>query len=315
MIFKQEDIILCESYRWLCDYIYGAGFTSPKVVPPQGVVCVALDEICDFFKLIEGRPERYVVVSPRSDYGLFYQKDEPVYADVLKIAKYLITSQVGYRNIHLPTRCDKDKCNINHTFSIKMHTWTKETFHKIPGNIIHWFVTNNGIIDNPIIESIPFGIGGDKKEDQEKFSNLELPIKRIDKLYIAFGDSTNERLELRSWYKERKFDWAIIKENISKEEYLKDLLTYKYVLCPNGNGVDCYRTWECIYTGAIPIVKYNNVTKQFINDLPIAYTDDLKFESYEDVEISFRRQRNKGHLLATLSYWKKRISEERKKLI
>jgi hypothetical protein len=29
----------------------------------------------------------------------------------------------------------------------------------------------------------------------------------------------------------------------------------KFVLSPPGNGPDCHRTWEAIYSGAIPIVK------------------------------------------------------------
>lgn len=248
-------------------------------------------------------------MSPRSDYGLFYQKDQPVYGDLIKIAKMLANPSMRYGDLHIASRCDKERCNINHTYSIKMHSWTKETFHKIPDNITHWFVANNGITDDPRIESIPFGIGGSKPEDSERFFRLIAGTKKERKncLYINFGYSTYERLELRNWYKEKNFDWVVIKENIPFEEYIEDLLTYKFVLCPNGNGVDCYRTLECIYAGAIPIVEYNNVTTQF-SDLPICFSSNLKFRIENLDQKDFNLQK------AKLSYWRDRIQTEKKML-
>lgn len=40
-------------------------------------------------------------------------------------------------------------------------------------------------------------------------------------------------------------------------EYLSDIASYKYCICPPGNGVDTHRFWECIYLGVIPIVISN----------------------------------------------------------
>lgn len=38
-------------------------------------------------------------------------------------------------------------------------------------------------------------------------------------------------------------------------EYRKALSDSRFVLSPAGNGIDCHRTWESMYLGAIPIVK------------------------------------------------------------
>lgn len=38
-------------------------------------------------------------------------------------------------------------------------------------------------------------------------------------------------------------------------EYRKAVTGSKFVLSPPGNGLDCHRTWEALYLGAIPIVK------------------------------------------------------------
>lgn len=315
---NKEDIILCESYRWLCDYIYGAGFTSQKIVPPEGIVCVALDEIVDFFKLIDGKTEKYVIVSPRSDFGLFYQKDYPPSLDLLKITNMLVNDPgIKYHGLNIAPRCDLEKCNINDKYSIKMHSWTKATFNKIPDNVIHWFVVNNGIYDNRKVESIPFGIGGSKPEDVDHFFELSTKYRnnnRIEKLYINFGDSTFERVQLREWYKQQNFDWVVIKENIPFDEYIEDLCTYKYVLCPNGNGVDCYRTMESIYCGAIPIVEYGCIMGQF-NDFPLLYAHNLKFHNYESFRIMAENLSTIEHCEKTkLSYWRNCFNKEKSKL-
>ena len=36
---------------------------------------------------------------------------------------------------------------------------------------------------------------------------------------------------------------------------MSELSSYKFALSPEGNGIDCHRTWECLYLGVIPIVK------------------------------------------------------------
>jgi hypothetical protein len=41
------------------------------------------------------------------------------------------------------------------------------------------------------------------------------------------------------------------------DSYLALLATYKYCICPVGNGVDTHRFWECVYLGVIPIVVRN----------------------------------------------------------
>lgn len=37
-------------------------------------------------------------------------------------------------------------------------------------------------------------------------------------------------------------------------EYFSDLSRHKFVASPRGNGIDCLRTWESLYCGAIPLI-------------------------------------------------------------
>jgi hypothetical protein len=55
--------------------------------------------------------------------------------------------------------------------------------------------------------------------------------------------------------------------------FYSNLASHRFVLAPEGNGVDCYRTWESLYLGAIPIVMRSTGTSAF-SGLPILFTED-----------------------------------------
>jgi hypothetical protein len=45
------------------------------------------------------------------------------------------------------------------------------------------------------------------------------------------------------------------------ESNLRRMVTYKYCICPEGNGVDTHRLWEALYLGVVPIMVENAFTK------------------------------------------------------
>jgi hypothetical protein len=67
-------------------------------------------------------------------------------------------------------------------------------------------------------------------------------------------------------------------EVISPEEYFKSLLSYKFIISPEGNGVDCHRHYEALMAGCIPIMEYNPIIIQKYSGLPILYT-----QTYEEI--------------------------------
>jgi hypothetical protein len=60
----------------------------------------------------------------------------------------------------------------------------------------------------------------------------------------------------------------------TQTKYLKKLQSSCFVLSPNGNGIDCHRTWEALYMGAIPIVTKSYVTTQLAKYFPLYIIDD-----------------------------------------
>eukprot|EP00040_Diaphanoeca_grandis_P011170 m.57229 g.57229 ORF g.57229 m.57229 type:complete len:347 (+) comp22350_c0_seq1:495-1535(+) len=51
-----------------------------------------------------------------------------------------------------------------------------------------------------------------------------------------------------------KLPFADVVDHIPLNKYLETLATYAFVLSPPGNGYDCFRTWEVLAVGSIPIV-------------------------------------------------------------
>lgn len=56
--------------------------------------------------------------------------------------------------------------------------------------------------------------------------------------------------------------------------YFSSLPTYKFIISPEGNGIDCHRHYESLMAGCIPIIENNDKIKNKYNGCPILYTTD-----------------------------------------
>jgi hypothetical protein len=74
---------------------------------------------------------------------------------------------------------------------------------------------------------------------------------------------------------------------------------YKFVISPEGNGIDCHRHYEALIAGCIPIVESNEHIKEKYKGCPILYTQDYneitedylkkKYEEMIDIKYDFSR--------------------------
>ena len=135
-------------------------------------------------------------------------------------------------------------------------------------------------------------------------------FQRIPKIFLAFtktNNSYNQRssdeleklpshlcIELQSFVP-RHTMWNIMKE-------------YAFILSPAGIGIDCYRTWESLILGCIPIVCEPFPEKLF-EDLPV-----LQVQSWSDVNDELLlntlhnfKYRNFNYDKLTLNYWHNQI--------
>ena len=112
--------------------------------------------------------------------------------------------------------------------------------------------------------------------------------------------------------------------------YYESLPNYKFVISPEGNGIDCHRHYEALIAGCIPIMEDNELIRIKYKDMPVLYTKDyseitgdylleiyntmmktsydfskLFLNSYSDDEIKLIKRQSDGwcnHLTGTVFY-------------
>ncbi len=173
--------------------------------------------------------------------------------------------------------------------------------------LIAWHGENIAF-DHPKLHPIPIGI----PNPELPVGNLSLWSKNLDsislernfKVYVNFNPETHpRRREIINKIRENPI--YSLSESTDLEGYIQDLKSYQFVLSPRGNGLDCHRTWEALYMGAIPIVETSSLDPLF-SDLPVIIVErfeDLTHEylvkAYEDLK---KRTFKKDKLSA--SYWR-----------
>lgn len=257
-----NDYILHTSYEDLADVVW----QENDSLPPSGIVHVHADNVCEFFRRIEGTSTKYILVSSNSDYGFQYNDSNLLIRNMQRYLHMVDCSDLGYNSLLIPSRHRLGYCKVDDKFAVTMYSWTKGTFNKIPDNIIKWFSTNNEL-DDPRIINIPFGI-------PEWTANLLSSKKKKEKfsIYVNFQNNTFERLTIKNLYSQ--YPDVIVEDNVSKEQYVSSLQQSPYILSLPGNGCDCYRTLESVYCGSLPVI-FNSLSSRAYDNIP-----SIKVNSY-----------------------------------
>jgi len=61
---------------------------------------------------------------------------------------------------------------------------------------------------------------------------------------------------------------------IDHSYYYHILPKYKFIVSPEGNGIDCHRHYEALLAGCIPILERNPLTEEKYKGCPIVWTTD-----------------------------------------
>ena len=71
---------------------------------------------------------------------------------------------------------------------------------------------------------------------------------------------------------------------IDNSSYYFKLPNYKFVVSPEGNGIDCHRHYEALMAGCIPIIENSEIIKDKYGNVPILYTTDYSEITEEYLE-------------------------------
>ena len=187
-----------------------------------------------------------------------------------------------------------------------------------PDNIIKWF-TKNVNIAHPRIESIPIGVQNDRwltRFDKKKMieDKLKEPCNFRNLAYMNFRIGTNADKRQSVYDLLKNKPWITTLQGQDGHDvagYIDSIYNHKFVICPEGNGMDTHRTWETLYLGSIPVEK-RNINNQFYKNLPICFVDDWEevteeFLNKKYFDIMAETDWEETEKILQFEYWKNKI--------
>jgi hypothetical protein len=161
--------------------------------------------------------------------------------------------------------------------------------------VFKWYA-QNVCVHHKKLYSIPIGIAN----SEWPHGNLEILQSVLDKnndksnlIYCNFNLNTNIQERSKCLKRMEKFELKL-SPTIDFKSYLTDLSKSYFVVSPNGNGIDCHKTWEALYLKTIPIVT-KSINSLYYSHLPIIFIDDwsnfdinnFSFELYNSLWYNF----------------------------
>ena len=144
-------------------------------------------------------------------------------------------------------------------------------------NVIAWFTIHPPKKQHEKVFSIPLGIVQyfDLYEKRSEVHKQFLKYRRSKKdglLYMNFTDWRNpQRKKIRDLFIDQPFchNGSPCRFN----QYIKETAQHKFVISPPGLGPDCYRVYESLLVGTIPIVQHSYLDYLY-EGLPVLFIDD-----------------------------------------
>ena len=188
--------------------------------------------------------------------------------------------------------------------------------------VTRWYMMNC-LSTHPKVFSLPGGLCHNERSDDILLSIRKEAVKRENTKILCVwrnrdfnvcGNAYISRNRVETFVKQHPdvFDW--VDATLDTTEFYHLLSTYKFVLCPVGNGVDpCPKAFEALIVKTIPIMIRTRNTEEVYSELPAVLVDT--FESLPDLDSiyeSYKSELEEDALLDKLScdYWYRKIMNQ-----
>ncbi len=131
--------------------------------------------------------------------------------------------------------------------------------HSIPSSVTAIYLQNSQISDG-FFRTLPIGIENIKYAQNglpHLLGSSFLSAEKQDRFLAGpFGNTHNERVHLLDFINQLEGDSLIDLKTgrVEPKEYARLSSSYRFILCPRGNGLDTHRFWESLYRGSLPVV-------------------------------------------------------------
>jgi len=166
-------------------------------------------------------------------------------------------------------------------------------------NLLEKIYTQNMNVIHPKVIPLPIGLPNSqwRHGDLNKFEKIYTSkIPKSNDIFFNFNISTSLQIRKECCDIIKQFDipWINFKPYY---EYLKCLKQYKYCICPEGNGIDTHRFWECLYLNVIPICKKNTLVEYYSKYFPIVILDNWNDLNIKDLLNNYNNYKFNNNLL------------------
>lgn len=200
--------------------------------------------------------------------------------------------------------------------------WYDFVWDNMPGNVNHWFAQNAHVGDDRLTP-IPIGLECDRwhppsEKKDAILSILSGPVSPREHLvYMNFIKRDPLRvdicnpLRLDVYKRFSNASWCTSDPMSKYSHYARQLSAHKFTFSPDGNGMDCCRTWEALYLGSFPIVERHYFTEEFARQLPLLIVDDWSSitEDYLHDKYAEFTSREWNWAALGVQYWRDLIKE------
>lgn len=184
--------------------------------------------------------------------------------------------------------------------------------------ILAWYGQNvEGVVHHKL-HPLPIGIENryNSNGNPDVVAQAQVECKALAKKFLLYsnfsiGTCPGERGHVAGLFQDKPY--CYVSSRKAYPLYLADLAESKFVLCPRGNGLDCHRTWEALYMGAIPIVK-TSASDALFQDLPVIIVGDWTEVTEEFLQRKEQEMQGRSYALdrLTIDYWLAEIQKARK---
>jgi hypothetical protein len=168
--------------------------------------------------------------------------------------------------------------------------------------LIHMFSQNLCVI-HPKVSFLPIGIANSMWPHGNimilKDVMKESPIQKTKDVYFYFSLHTNytKRSTCKSIIESKGL---VFDSQRPYKEYLIELAKYRFAICPEGNGADSHRLWECYYLGVVPILLRSTFSLILQKHFPC-----ILLESWNDFTVEMAYEYFTGESLSLAYYMSK----------
>lgn len=158
----------------------------------------------------------------------------------------------------------------------------------IPENVLGIHAVN-AAFNNDKIHPFPYGL---QREIGKNDPRLKIMKEEVEKdehtvptklLYINCGLGVERNNKERAYLPHfERFNWATCRfDKDSKffpydkyRDFLNELRDHRFMVCPEGHGMDCHRNWESLYLRRVPVMKESPYFRRLMQGLPVLFVKD-----------------------------------------